>query len=136
MHKLEGFFEVSYDGDRKLLRISTFGFWNLDVVKQFERAISETVRICEEGCDTILNTCRTEIHSPEVSEALSRISYSHKDAKAGRIAIISPSVLLRMQTKRLQNADANYSYFDNEQAAIDWLATPLDSVAPKARAAV
>ena len=134
MRKLDGFYEVSYDSDRKLLRISTYGFWNLDVVDQFGRAIADVVRTADPMCDTIVNTCRTEIHSTEVSEALGRISYSHKDSEAGRIAIVSPSVLLRMQTKRLQNADTTYGYFATEQEALDWLATPAEAVASPTRA--
>lgn len=135
MQKLEGYFEVSYDRERKLLRISTYGFWNLGVVEQFGRAIADVARTADPRCDTLVNTCRTEIHTPEVSEALGRISYSHKDSDTGRIAIVSPSVLLRMQTKRLQNADANYGYFDTEQAALDWLALPFDPAVSRARVA-
>ena len=117
MRKLDGFYEVSYDSDRKLLRISTYGFWNLDVVDQFGRAIEEVTRIADPMCDTIVNTCRTEIHSTEVSEALGRISYSHKDSETGR------------------NADATYGYFETEQEALDWLATPAQPAASPARAA-
>ena len=135
MQKLEGFFEVSYDRDRKLLRITTYGFWNLDVVDQFARAIEEVVRTADPMSDTLVNTCRTEIHSTEVSEALGRISYSYKDSETGRIAIVSPSMLLRMQTKRLQNVDTTYGYFETEQEALDWLATPVHASAPQACAA-
>jgi hypothetical protein len=53
---------------------------------------------------------------------LGRISVLNQDAKTGRIAIVSPSVLLRMQTKRLQKAEADYGYFETEEAALDWLA--------------
>jgi hypothetical protein len=122
VRKLEGFFEVSYDSSRKLIRIITYGFWNLDVVEHFAQAIADVVRVAADGCDTLLNTCRTEIHTLEVSEALGRISYANRDAKPGRIAIVSPSMLLRMQTKRLQQADGDYGYFDTEQAALEWLA--------------
>jgi hypothetical protein len=122
VRKLEGFFEVSYDSSRKLIRITTYGFWNLQVVEQFAQAIADIGRIAEDGCDTLLNTCRTEIHTLEVSEALGRISYGNKDAKPGRIAIVSPSMLLRMQTKRIQPADGNFGYFDTEQEALQWLA--------------
>ncbi|GLV26183.1 hypothetical protein [Sphingobium sp. Cam5-1] len=135
MQKLEGFFEVSYDRDRKLLHITTYGFWNLDVVDRFARAIAEETRAADPSCDVLANTCRTEIHSAEVSEALSRLSYTHKDAETGRIAVVSPSVLLRMQTKRMQNMNTTYGYFETEQEALDWLATPADSSAPQARAA-
>lgn len=121
MHKLEGYFEVGYDRAQKLMRITTYGFWNLDVVEQFGRAIADVAQVAEDGCDTLLNTCRTEIHTPEVSEALGRISYANQNAKPGRIAIVSPSMLLRMQTKRLQKADADYGYFETEQAALEWL---------------
>ena len=135
MQKLEGFFEVGYDRDRKLLRITTYGFWNLDVVDQFGRAIAEAVRDADPMCDTLVDTYRTEVHTPEVSEALARISYSHKDAETGRIAIVSPSILLRMQTKRLQNVNTCYGYFNTEQEALDWLAMPVDPTVPQARAA-
>lgn len=129
MRKLDGFFEVSYDRDRNLLLVTTYGFWNLDVVEQFGRAIDEVSRGADPMCDTLINTCRTEIHSTEVSEALGRISYAHKDSKAGRIAIVSPSILLRMQTKRLQYVDTAYGYFETEQEALDWLAAPANAVA-------
>lgn len=122
MHKLEGYFEVSYDREKKLILITTYGFWNLDVVEKFSRAVADVARVADDGCDTLLNTCRTEIHTPEVTEALGRISYTHQNVKPGRIAIVSPSMLLRMQTKRLQKADANYGYFETEQAALEWLA--------------
>lgn len=135
MQKLEGFFEVGYDRDRKLLRITTYGFWNLDAVGQFGRALEEEVREADPSCDVLVNTCRTEIHTPEVSEALGRLSYRHKDSDTGRIAVVSPSVLLRMQTRRLQNMNTTYGYFETEQEALDWLATPADSSAPQTRAA-
>jgi len=122
VHKLEGYFEVSYDRAKKLIRITTYGFWNLEVVDHFGRAIADIARVAEQGSSTLLNTCRTEIHTPEVSEALGRISVLNQDAKTGRIAIVSPSVLLRMQTKRLQKAEADYGYFETEEAALDWLA--------------
>lgn len=122
MRKLEGFFEVSYDSSRKLIRITTYGFWNLQVVEQFAQAIADLARVAEDGCDTLLNTCRTEIHTLEVNEALGRISYANKDAQPGRIAIVSPSMLLRMQTKRIQVPNVNYGYFDTEQEALEWLA--------------
>ena len=135
MRKLDGFFEVSYDSDRKLIRVSTYGFWNLDVVDQFKRAIDEVASKADPTCDTLVNTCRTEIHPPDVSEALGRMSYSFKDSDVSRIAIVSPSMLLRMQTKRMQNLDATYRYFETEQEALDWLAAPLVSAAPQAQAA-
>ncbi|HWV13175.1 MAG TPA: hypothetical protein VN110_07735 [Sphingobium sp.] len=135
MRKLDGFFEVSYDRDRNLFRVTTYGFWNLDVVEQFGRAIEEVSRDADPMCDTIINTCRTEIHSTEVSEALGRISYSHKDSEAGRIAIVSPSILLRMQTKRLQHVDTTYGYFETEQEALDWLAVPADASGSRVPAA-
>jgi len=122
VRKLEGFFEVSYDSSRKLIRITTYGFWNLQVVEQFAQAIADLARVAEDGCDTLLNTCRTEIHTLEVNEALGRISYANKDAQPGRIAIVSPSMLLRMQTKRIQVPNVNYAYFDTEQEALEWLA--------------
>jgi hypothetical protein len=122
VRKLEGFFDVSYDSSRKLIKITTYGFWNLQVVEQFAQAIADISRVADDGCDTLLNTCRTEIHTLEVSEALGRISYPNRDANSGRIAIVSPSMLLRMQTKRIQPPDGNFGYFDTEQEALQWLA--------------
>ncbi|MCK0533019.1 hypothetical protein [Sphingobium agri] len=134
MRKLDGFFEVRYDSDRNLLLISTFGFWNLDVVDQFGRAIADVMRTADPLCDTLVNS-RTEIHSAEVSEALGRLAYSHKDSESGRIAVVSPSMLLRMQTKRLENVITSYGYFATEQEALDWLATPAEAAASPTRAA-
>lgn len=135
MQKLEGFFEVGYDRDRKLMRVTTYGFWNLDVVDQFGRALDEVVRIADPMCDSLVNICRTEIHSPEVSEALGRVSQSIENAESGRTAIICPSVLLRMQAKRIQNVDCAFRYFETEQEALDWLATPPAESASQTRAA-
>ena len=135
MWKLDGFFEVSYDRERKLMRVSTYGFWNLDVAHQFSRAIQEAARIADPACDSLVNICRTEIHTVEVNEALGRISQNMQNADTGRVAIVSPSMLLRMQTKRTQHPDCSYVYFETEQQALDWLASsPGDSV-PQARAA-
>ena len=133
MRKLDGFFEVSYDRDRNLMRVTSYGFWNVDVVDQFNRALEEVSRTADPMCDSLVNICRTEIHSPEVSEALGRMSI--KNAESGRIAVISPSMLLRMQVKRIQNVDATYRYFETEQEALDWLATPPGQPVSQARAA-
>ena len=130
---MDGFFEVRYDSDRNLLLISTSGFWNLDVVDQFGRAIADVVRTADPLCDTLVNS-RTVIHSAEVSEALGRLAYSIKDSETGRIAVVSPSMLLRMQTKRLENVITSYGYFATEQEALDWLATPAEAVASPTRA--
>lgn len=135
MQKLDGFYEVSYDRGRKLLRITTYGFWNLDVVGQFGRAIAEVLQTADPLCDTLLNTCRTEIHTTEVTEALGRLSDLYKGSDVARVAIVSPSMLLRMQTKRMQNAEADYGYFETEEEALAWLATPVRSVTSQARAA-
>ena len=123
MYKLDGYYDVRYDHERKLIRISTFGFWNLDVVKSFAGAVGAVSRIAGDKCDTLLNTCRTEIHTPEVSEALARLSEDNKHVMTGRVAVVSPSMLLRMQTKRQQLAEVRYAYFDTEEAALDWLAS-------------
>ena len=121
MLKMEGYYDVSYDRPRKLIRISTYGFWNMEVARHFERAIDEVARISGGKSDTLLNICRTEIHTPEVSEALARISSNHDHVTGGRIAVVVSSMLLRMQTKRMQAADAHYGYFDSEEAALEWL---------------
>ena len=57
---------------------------------------------------------------PEVAEALARLAQSEDHLFLGRIAMVMASTLLKMQNRRFLGDD-RFGYFDNEEAALQWL---------------
>jgi len=58
---------------------------------------------------------------PEVAEALGRLARSQDHVFVGRTAMVMDSTLLKTQNRRFLGDD-RFGYFDNEEAALQWLA--------------
>jgi len=120
MRKLEGFYGIDFDHVRNIVRLSTHGFWTLEVVDQFAQDLKHVRSIVGAHRDCLVDSSRSGVHMPEVAEALARLAQSEDHLFLGRTAMVMASTLLKMQNRRFLGDD-RFGYFDNEEAALQWL---------------
>ena len=122
MRILEGFYSIDFDHERNVVRLSSYGFWTLEVVDQFARDVKYVRSIVGAHRDCLMDGSLCEVRTPEVADALARLAQKEDHVFLGRTAMVMSSTLLKMQNRRFLKDD-RFEYFDNEEAALQWLAT-------------
>jgi len=121
MRVLEGFYSIDFDPVLQIVRISSYGFWTLEVVDQFAQDVKHLRSIVGAHRDCLMDGSLCEVRTPEVADALARLAQKEDHVFLGRTAMVLNSTLLKMQNRRFLGGD-RFGYFDNEEAALQWLA--------------
>ena len=121
MRVLEGFYSIDFDPVLQIVRISSYGFWTLEVVDQFAQDVKHLRSIVGAHCDCLMDGSLCEVRTPDVADALARLAQKEDHVFLGRTAMVMNSTLLKMQNRRFLRDD-RFEYFDNEEAALQWLA--------------
>jgi len=122
MRILEGFYSIDFDHERNIVRISSHGFWTLEVVDKFAQDVKHVRSIIGAHHDCLMDGSLCEVRTPEVADALARLAQKEDHVFLGRTAMVMSSTLLKMQNRRFLKGD-RFGYFDNKEAALQWLAT-------------
>jgi len=92
---------------RNIVRLSSYGFWTLEVVDQLAQDLKHVRSIVGAHRDCLVNSSRCEVRMPEVAEALARLARSEDHVFVGRTAMVMDSTLLKMQNRRFLGATAS-----------------------------
>ena len=92
---------------RNIVRLSSYGFWTLEVVDQLAQDLKHVRSIVGAHRDCLVDSSRCEVRMPEVAEALARLARSEDHVFVGRTAMVMDSTLLKMQNRRFLGATAS-----------------------------
>lgn len=116
-------FDVTVDLNRGYFQSSIHGFWSLDTVDAFHRAISDAgLRIQATGRVPIslCDYTGAMIQSQEVINALTTIM-ENPIVRCRRVAMFTAGVLAKMQAARATRNRPEIRYFTDLDAARTWL---------------
>jgi len=122
MRKLDGYYDIQFDHESRLVRVTTLGFWDMGIFERFAADIADVIALTGRDCDNLVNSEAIRVHPPEVAEALGRLAQHETLSFTGRIAIVSSSSLKKMQNKR-SLGEGRFRYFASEDEASQWLAS-------------
>ena len=125
MRKLDGYYDIQFDPELRLVRLTTSGFWDMSIVERFAADIADVVALAGRDCDNLVNSEANLVHPPEVADALSRLARHETLSFTGRVAIVSSSALMKMQNKR-SLGEGRFRHFASEDEASQWLASNKD----------
>jgi hypothetical protein len=118
-------FELSLDRSVRLLRTTMRGFWDVAVVRQYERALWPKLRelaALKPGTTlSLVDSIDFQVQSREVAEALGPIMIDRAgELHPDRTAILVADRLVRMQVSR-HIVDDRVQVFLGEAEAMGWL---------------
>jgi hypothetical protein len=116
-------YEISLDKDRKLLRAVFTGLWDIQTLDRYEVEREAAVRGAgwRSGEYDYLLDLRGHPVQPKEVAAKGDEHYRNFQPRPRKLALIVTSALARMQVTRVVKGTQE-RFFDNEEAALDWLA--------------
>lgn len=117
-------FTVDVDVGRGLFETAVIGFWTLDDVGNFARAITAAGRriLDETGCApvSVCDYSAAGTQSREVADAMETMM-RHPAVRSRRIGIVTGSALARMQARRLLAERPEVRFFAGREEAVAWV---------------
>lgn len=117
-------FTVRYDRHANILHWSMAGFWTVESVGNFARAMrDEVAKIATRPLrfDALCDSRDFPVQSPEVAHALSAILDAGRNMRSGRTAIVVGSMMNKLQASR-SLVDPDLRVFLSMDEACAWLA--------------
>jgi hypothetical protein len=117
-------YRFEFHEDPGYLEAELAGFWSLDELKGFDRAINHYVAKYAARFPQfpMLSDSRDfAVQSAEVSEAFAACSSAGAERHSGRVAIVVKSALSRMQTARFTDKNWTRRFFDDMDEARAWV---------------
>lgn len=118
-------YDIRVDPNRRLLCVDVRGFWTLDVAEAYFSAllpVLDSIKRYTPAYDVLTDTSEWHVQATDVQLLLEKY---FRNPWPGRRAFIVPSVLLRLQAKRLLPniiGDPRTMLFDDKASATEWLA--------------
>lgn len=117
-------FRFQFHEDPGYLESELAGFWTLDELAAFDRAINHYVTKYAARFPEfpMLSDAREfAVQSVEVSEAFAACSTAGAERHSGRVAIVNKSALSRLQTARFTDKNWTRRFFDDMDEARAWV---------------
>lgn len=119
-------YSITVDHAQRIVSARLWGFFGTEEVQAFAR--DEQAAAASLGCPSgtfglLLETPGGMLQTQEVVVAFQRL-LAELPLKAGRVAIVSESALLKMQLRRIMTGERT-GVFDDRAAALDWIVTGL-----------
>lgn len=118
-------YEIKENPTSPVLEVECAGFWSMEEADSFMmafRAASDKLRDRTSVLNVIMDGSGCAVQSPAVMEKLDTFYKSVLRCEGDRIAIISRSTLLKMQTERLLNNDRIRGFVSIDEAR-DWISS-------------
>jgi hypothetical protein len=115
-------YTIDVDSDRRFMRVTLSGFWNIQTVSAFLSEIEhKESKLKAAGKPYFVMTDLTEfpVQTREIADELEHHLKAWSNAGAFS-AIISSSALAELQVKRIAEG-GNRRYFSSKNEAMDWL---------------
>jgi hypothetical protein len=115
-------YTIDVDSDRRFMRVTLSGFWNIQTVSAFLAEIEyKESKLKAAGKPYFVMTDLTEfpVQTREIADELEHHLKAWSNAGAFS-AIISSSALAELQVKRIAEG-GNRRYFSSKNEAMDWL---------------
>lgn len=116
-------YQISLDEERRVLRAELTGLWDLETLDSY--ASERTAKLKSAGWrtgefDDLVDLRKHHVQAKEVAAKGDEYCLS-AEPRPRKLALIVTSALSRMQVARIVDGTVE-KLFDNEQAALDWLA--------------
>lgn len=111
------------DGATGILHATISGFWTLDMIPGYERALAAAIAELGRAPGEYLLCCDVSFAAIQLKEVVSAFQAVMVDPalRARRAAMFSTQVLPRLQSRRVANMHDALGMFDGEAEALTWL---------------
>jgi hypothetical protein len=121
-------FEVSVDVDHRILRVRSWGIWNLEIAEKYRIAMSAAfAKLGKRAWSVLSDRRRASPQSDEVQSIIHDVMERATVLGRSRAALLVTSPSAKLQMRRLgSETRVPQRYFDDESAALTWLlSTPV-----------
>ncbi|ANC86789.1 hypothetical protein [Sphingomonas sp. NIC1] len=119
-------FRVTVDMDRGCFETAMQGFWTLETLADFRRALEDAVaRIRATGREpvSLCDYSGAMVQSQEVVAGFIAMM-ADPAVRSRRVAVYTGAALTRLQAERANRDHAEFRYFVDRDAAVAWLFSP------------
>lgn len=117
-------FSVTVDLERGCFETAILGFWTLDTVADFHRAVTEAGQRIQQATGrppvSLCDYTGSMIQSQEVINAVTRMM-ENPVIRSRRVAMYTGGVMARMQAVRATRSRPEFQFFTNKDEARAWL---------------